>query len=144
MFEKPKTTDSQTDPSKAWIGGTSLRVRFAAIFLLTAIITQAGPKIKFPKITPKNPHAKSIHSLAIGANGRQLAFGMFGYIQLADDFHTPFSPNPLPGPAGKVNALAFSPDGKTLFAAGGMGKGIPRWRATSGTSTPASWLLIAG
>jgi len=97
----------------------SIKLYITFFLLGVAFTLHAAPKIKFPKIQPKNTHAKSIHSLALGANGRQLAFGMFGTIQLADDFHTPFSPSPLPGPSGKINALAFSPGGKTLFAAGG-------------------------
>ena len=94
-------------------------MRYFNIILLTASAVIAADKVKFPKIQTKNQNAKSIYSLAINANSRQLAIGMFDSIKLADNLHTPSSLSPLPGPAGKINALSFSPDGKTLFAAGG-------------------------
>ncbi|MFZ4764891.1 MAG: c-type cytochrome domain-containing protein, partial [Roseimicrobium sp.] len=71
-----------------------------------------------PKIAPKVAVPKAIHALAFSAAAKLLAAGHFGSIELLDA-QTRKPVRVLKDIAGKVNALAFSADGQSLFAAAG-------------------------
>lgn len=74
--------------------------------------------LKLPKIAPKSAVPKAIHALAFSEKGKVIAAGGFGSIQLLDAA-TRQPLRVLADIAGKVNALAFSADGQSLFAAAG-------------------------
>jgi WD40 repeat protein len=80
---------------------------------------EEGPKeLAVPKIAPKVAPRRSIHALAYDSKSRVVAIGMPGEVELrSSDSRTVV--RLLSGHRGHVNALAFSPDGKNLFAAAG-------------------------
>lgn len=83
--------------------------------------TEAKPAdvmAKLPKIAPKAAVPKAIHALAFSARAKLIAAGGFGSVQLLDP-QTRESVRVLKDIAGKVNALVFSADGQSLFAAAG-------------------------
>lgn len=84
----------------------------------TVETTTADVLAKLPKIAPKNEVPKAIHALAFSEKAKLLAAGGFASVQLVD----PATRQPvrvIKDIAGKVNALAFSADGQSLFAAAG-------------------------
>ncbi len=87
-----------------------------------------------PKIAPKLERKKAIEALAFSAKAKLIAAGSYGSVQLLDA--TTRQPvRTLEGIAGKVNALVFSPDGATLFAAAGDAglSGIAyQWKVSDG------------
>ncbi len=104
-----------------------------------AVPPSAQPKpadvlANLPKIAPKMDRKKAIQSLAFSSKAKLIAAGSFGSVQLLDAAtHQPV--RTLAGIAGKVNALVFSPDGATLFAAAGDAglNGIAyQWRVNDG------------
>ena len=98
------------------------RVRYPiTAFIITILTTSltAAPKVDFPKIKPVQPNLKAIHAMAASPDGRLLALGRFGRVDLSEIGHKNILQNPLLGHGGAVNALAFSPQGEILYAAGG-------------------------
>lgn len=88
-----------------------------------------------PKIAPKTEPKKAVQALAFSAKGNLIASGLFGSIQLLDAT-TKGPVRTLTPLAGKVNALVFSADGTTLFAAAGDAglNGIAyQWKVSDGT-----------
>lgn len=73
---------------------------------------------KLPKIAPKGEVPKAIHALAFSEKSKLIAAGRFASIQLLDA-QTRKPVRVIKDIAGKVNALAFSADGQSLFAAAG-------------------------
>ncbi len=71
-----------------------------------------------PRIEPKAPPRNSANAIAYTATGKLLAVARYGEVELRSA-ETRALVRELKGHRGSVNALAFSPDGKFLFAAGG-------------------------
>jgi WD40 repeat protein/mono/diheme cytochrome c family protein len=79
---------------------------------------QLVKELKVPKIEPKTTPRRSIHSLAYEPKSRLIAVALPGEVELRSaDSRTVV--RTLKGHRGHVNALAFSKDGKHLFAAAG-------------------------
>lgn len=75
-------------------------------------------ELVLPKITPKVPARRSIHALAFESKSRLLAVALPNEVELrSPDSRTII--RTLAGHRGHVNAVAFSKDGKHLFAAAG-------------------------
>ncbi len=74
--------------------------------------------LNIPKIAPKVAPAKSVTSLAYSTQAKLIAAGRYGEIELLDSA-THKVLRTLLGHRGNVTALAFSTDGKQLFAAAG-------------------------
>lgn len=89
---------------------------------------------RLPKIAPKTQRAAAIQALAFSPNAKLIAAGSYAAVQLLDAA----TRNPvrkLGGVAGKVNALVFSADGASLFAAAGdagLGGVAYQWRVNDG------------
>lgn len=75
-------------------------------------------EINVPKIAPKVAVRASVNALAFSAKAKLLAIGRYGVVELAKA-DTRAVVRKLEGHAGNVNALIFSADGATLFAASG-------------------------
>src|SRR5688572_36236 len=71
-----------------------------------------------PKIAPKVAPRRAIHALVYDPKSRLVAIGMPGEVELRSP-DSRMTVRTLSGHRGHVNALAFSPDGKHLFAAAG-------------------------
>jgi uncharacterized protein with WD repeat/mono/diheme cytochrome c family protein len=80
-------------------------------------IAKAAPPI--PDIKPRTAVKPLIGSLAYRPDGKLLALGTFKEVRLVDP-ETGKMVATLPGEAEDVRAVAFSPDGKLLAAAGGL------------------------
>jgi hypothetical protein len=78
----------------------------------------AGVKIALPAIKPRVPHAAPVASLAYRPDGKLLAAGGNKEVFLIDTTSGDVTAK-LSGLAGKVTALAFSPNGQHLAAASG-------------------------
>jgi WD40 repeat protein/mono/diheme cytochrome c family protein len=72
---------------------------------------------RLPKIASATA-TKPIHSIAVSAQGKIIALGKFGAIELIDAV-TRLPLRTISGIAGNANALEFSNDGMSIFAAGG-------------------------
>ena len=75
-------------------------------------------EIVVPKIEPNVEPRPSIYSLAYNEKAKLLAVGRIGKTEIYSAESQSLA-RTLEGPSGNVNAVAFSPDGKHLFAAGG-------------------------
>jgi mono/diheme cytochrome c family protein len=75
-------------------------------------------ELNVPKVAPKVAVRASVNALAFSPQAKLLAVGRYGVVELVKpDTHE--VARKLEGHPGNVNALAFSPDGMTLFAASG-------------------------
>lgn len=75
-------------------------------------------ELNVPKITPRVPPRKAVNALAYEPMGKVLAVGRYGAVDLLNaETRQPI--RTLDGLKGNANALAFSADGKQLFAASG-------------------------
>lgn len=72
---------------------------------------------RLPKIASATA-TKPIHSMAVSVDGKIIALGRFGAVELIDAM-TRMPLRTISGIAGNTNALTFSNDGTSLFAAGG-------------------------
>jgi WD40 repeat protein/beta-lactamase regulating signal transducer with metallopeptidase domain len=80
-------------------------------------------------------HLDGVSALAFGAGDRQMATGGFdGSVRLWEPAPPVFSPSACLAYGGEARGLAFSPDGRTLRAAGEAG--IARWDARTGSTLP--------
>jgi hypothetical protein len=75
-------------------------------------------ELAVPRIDPKVPPRNSVHAIGYSSVGKLIAVGRYGEVELRSA-ETHAVVRSLKGHRGSVNALAFSPDGKVLFAAGG-------------------------
>src|SRR5213078_3945927 len=71
-----------------------------------------------PKIEPKVPPRKAVNAIAYQPARKLIAAGRYGEVELRSA-ETHAIVRTLKGHRGNVNAVAFSPDGKFLYAAGG-------------------------
>jgi len=71
-----------------------------------------------PRIEPKVPPRKSISAIAYSPSKKLLALARYGEVELRSA-ETRAVVRTLKGHRGNVNAVAFSPDGRFLFAGGG-------------------------
>jgi WD40 repeat protein len=98
----------------------------------------AGPEkpreIKVPKVAPKVVPRNAITALAYSAAANVIAVGRLGVVELLDPM-TRAVVRQFAGHAGNVNALAFSADGKSIFAASGenglFGE-VKQWQISDG------------
>jgi sugar lactone lactonase YvrE/mono/diheme cytochrome c family protein len=97
---------------------------------------KAMPKeVITPKIAPTVPPKRSIQAVAFSPKMQLIAVGRYGEVELLNPV-TKAAVRKLSGFTGKVNAVAFSPDGETVYAAGGEAGivGIVRsWKTSDGT-----------
>lgn len=96
----------------------------------------AAPReIVTPKIAPQIAPKPAIHAMASSAAARLIAVGRYGRVELLSA-DTNQVLRKLTGFKGMVNAVAFSPDGKTLYAAGGepgISGEVRSWKTEDGT-----------
>jgi WD40 repeat protein/mono/diheme cytochrome c family protein len=103
------------------------------------IIAEGKPMPKeviTPKIVPTVPPKRSIQAVAFSPKVQLIAVGRYGEVELLNPA-TKEIVRKLSGFTGKVNAVAFSPDGETVYAAGGEAGivGIVRsWKTSDGSS----------
>src|SRR5688572_317201 len=96
--------------------------------------TVVAKEIVVPKIIPKVPPRRAIHSVAYAPKGNLLAVGRHGEVEVQSTESQSLI-RTLSGPAGNVNSLVFSADGKTLYAAGGdvgISGEIRAWNVSDG------------
>jgi WD40 repeat protein len=91
-------------------------------------------ELAVPKIAPKVALRRSIHALAYESQARLVAIALPGEVELRSvDSRTVL--RTLSGHKGHVNALAFSADGKSLFAAAGepgLSGQVHQWNVADG------------
>lgn len=95
----------------------------------------AAREVVVPKIEPQVQPRRAVHSLASEPKANLLALGRSGEVEIYSA-EAQTLVRTLSGPAGDVNSVVFSPDGKFLFAAGGhpgLSGEIAQWRAEDGT-----------
>lgn len=91
-------------------------------------------EVATPKIAPKGEVKRAIHALAFSEKAQFIAVGRYGEVELINPV-TRAVVRKLAGFKGQVNALAFSPDGSSVFAAGGeagIAGDVHRWRVADG------------
>ncbi|MFN0078933.1 MAG: c-type cytochrome domain-containing protein [Prosthecobacter sp.] len=88
-----------------------------------------------PKIMPTVPPKRSILAVAFSPKVQLIAVGRYGEVELLNPV-TRAVIRKLTGIKGKANAVAFSPDGDAVYAAGGeagiVGE-VKRWNTSDGT-----------
>lgn len=92
-------------------------------------------EVNVPKVAPKTTPKKAIHALAYSSAAKLLAVGRYGSIELMEPA-TQQVQRTLSGFKGMVNAVAFSPDGMTLYAAGGepgISGEVRAWKVADGS-----------
>ncbi len=103
------------------------------------LVSEAKPMPKeviTPKIAPTVPLKRSIQAVAFSPKVPFVAVGRYGEVELVNPA-TKEVVRRISGFTGKVNAVAFSPDGETVYAAGGEAGilGIVRsWKTSDGSS----------
>ena len=102
------------------------------------IIAEGKPMPKeviTPKIMPTVPPKRSIQAVAFSPKVQLIAVGRYGEVELLNPV-TRAVIRKLTGIKGKANAVAFSPDGDAVYAAGGeagiVGE-VKRWKTSDGT-----------
>jgi WD40 repeat protein/mono/diheme cytochrome c family protein len=102
------------------------------------IIAEGKPMPKeviTPKIAPTVPPKRSIQAVAFSPKVQLIAVGRYGEVELLNPV-TRAVIRKLTGIKGKANAVAFSPDGDAVYAAGGeagiVGE-VKRWKTSDGT-----------
>jgi WD40 repeat protein len=101
------------------------------------VIADAKPmpkEIVTPKIAPKSGMPRSVQAAAFSSKAAVIAVGRYGEVELLNP-KTRAIVRKLTGIKGKVNALAFAPDGATLYGAGGeagIGGSVHAWRVADG------------
>ncbi|MDZ4401649.1 c-type cytochrome domain-containing protein [Prosthecobacter sp.] len=102
------------------------------------IIAEGKPMPKeviTPKIMPTVPPKRSIQAVAFSSKVQLIAVGRYGEVELLNPV-TRAVIRKLTGIKGKANAVAFSPDGDAVYAAGGeagiVGE-VKRWKTSDGT-----------
>lgn len=91
-------------------------------------------EVTTPKIAPRGTVKRAIHSLAYSEKARLIAVGRRGEVELLDPI-TRALVRKLGGFKGDVSALAFSPDGLLVYAAGGepgIAGDVHSWRIADG------------
>ncbi len=88
-----------------------------------------------PKIAPTVPPKRSIQAVAFSPKVQLIATARYGEVELVNPVNQ-VTVRKLTGFTGKVNAVAFSPGGETVYAAGGEAGivGIVRsWKTSDGS-----------
>ena len=102
------------------------------------LVAEGKPKAKeviTPKIMPTVTPKRSIQAVAFSPKVQLIAVGRYGEVELLNPV-TRAVVRKLTGLKGKANAVAFSPDGDAVYAAGGeagiVGE-VKRWKTSDGT-----------
>ncbi|MEZ5384909.1 MAG: c-type cytochrome domain-containing protein [Prosthecobacter sp.] len=102
------------------------------------LVAEGKPKPKeviTPKIMPTVAPKRSIQAVAFSPKVQLIAVGRYGEVELLNPV-TRAVIRKLTGLKGKANAIAFSPDGDAVYAAGGeagiVGE-VKRWKTSDGT-----------
>ncbi|MCB1279045.1 c-type cytochrome domain-containing protein, partial [Prosthecobacter sp.] len=102
------------------------------------LVAEGKPKAKeviTPKIMPTVAPKRSIQAVAFSPKVQLIAVGRYGEVELLNPV-TRAVIRKLIGLKGKANAVAFSPDGDAVYAAGGeagiVGE-VKRWKTSDGT-----------
>jgi len=102
------------------------------------VVADAKPmprEVITPKIMPTVALKRSIQAVAFSPKAQFIAVGRYGEVELLNPV-TRAVVRQLTGFKGKVNAVTFSPDGESVFAAGGeagiVGE-VRRWKTSDGT-----------
>jgi WD40 repeat protein len=112
----------------------------------------SGPRKRLELVTPKIPlkgePRRPINSIAFAPQPKLLAVARYGEVELASSDRPSAVAQVLKGHRGNVNALVFSADGSTLFAAAGepgiFGE-IRQWTlANAGSAAPALARVFEG
>jgi WD40 repeat protein len=91
-------------------------------------------EIVTPKIVPKVATPTAIQAIAFSSKAKVIAEGKYAAVELVDA-GTRALVRKLTGIKGKVNSVAFSPDGMTIYAAGGepgLGGSVIAWKVNDG------------
>jgi mono/diheme cytochrome c family protein len=113
---------------KAWINA-------GAKGPLVADVKPMPKEVITPKIAPTVPPKRSIQAVAFSPKAQLIATARYGEVELVNPVNQ-VTVRKLAGFTGKVNAVAFSPDGETVYAAGGEAGivGIVRsWKTSDGS-----------
>ncbi len=107
--KREKLSAAEIEIIKAWIDAGAL----------PSATTSVGRELVVPKIPLKVIARNPVNALAYSTQGNLLAVGRYGEVELraASDLHLIRT---LGGFNGNVNAIAFSPDGARILAAGGQ------------------------
>ncbi len=102
----------------------------------TTAESKPGPKeVITPKIMPTVPPKRAIQAVAFSPKAQLIAVGRYGVVELLHPA-TQAIVRQLTGIRGKANAIAFSPTGDAVYAAGGeagiIGE-VKRWKTSDGT-----------
>lgn len=120
--KRKKLSSEEIATIKSWIDSGALKPEKVAV-----------KELVVPKIIPKVPPRKAISAVAYVA--RVIAVARYGEVQLFS-YETRLPLRTLTGHRGNVNALAFSAEGKYLFAAAGetglFGE-VRQWKVEDGT-----------
>lgn len=114
---------------KAWINA-------GAKGPLVADAKSKRKEVVTPKIAPTVPPKRSIQAVAFSPKSQLIATARYGEVELVNPANQ-VTARKLTGFTGKVNAVAFSPDGEVVYAAGGEAGivGIVRsWKTSDGTA----------
>lgn len=114
---------------KAWINA-------GAVGPVVADIPAAPREVTTPKIAPKVAPKRSIQALAFSETAKLIAVGRYGEVELLNPV-TRSVIRKLTGFQGRINAVAFSADGGTVYAAGGeagiIGE-VRSWKTADGSA----------
>jgi WD40 repeat protein len=98
----------------------------------------AAPReVTTPKIAPKAAPQRSVQAAAFSTKANLIALARYGEVDLINPA-TRAVVRKVTGLKGKVNAVAYSPDGATIYAAGGeagIGGAVHAWKVADGAMT---------
>jgi WD40 repeat protein/mono/diheme cytochrome c family protein len=130
--KRDKLTAEEIALIKSWINA-------GALGPVMADKPVAPREVITPKIAPKIAPKRSIQALAFSETAKLIAVGRYGEVELLNPV-TRAVIRKLAGFKGRVNAVAFSTDGATVYAAGGeagiIGE-VRSWKTADGSTLKA-------
>ncbi len=107
--KRPKLSGEEIALLKSWIDSGAVAP--------TSTVARSR-ELKIPKVEPRGTPKRPIHAIAYAPGKKWIAVARYGEVELVSA-ESRTVVRTLQGHKGSVNALAFSSDGKWLFAAGG-------------------------